>query len=181
MGAPPPVEPQHIELAQRENFSAFEDLGNNDVIPETQPVEEQEEVEEFDCRGKKKVFAGRKLREHWTEEQEVALAQAWIQISECKKYGNEQKAEGFWKRVLQHYTSTLGSTTRTFHSLTTKWKTMNMEMGVFNGLWIQAFRGKGSGCNDLDVTTAALSDYHTKLDKHFTYIPAWDVVKTHDK
>nr|XP_043633588.1 glutathione S-transferase T3-like [Erigeron canadensis] len=163
------------------NSKYFVDLRTDDVIPETQPVEEQDEVKEVDCRGKKKVFVGRKRRKHWTEDQKVALAQAWIQISECKKYGIEQKAEGFWKRVLQHYTSTLGSTTRTFHSLTTKWKAMNMEMGVFNGLWIQAFRAKGSGCNDLDVTTTALSDYHTKLDKHFTHLPAWHVVKTRDK
>nr|XP_043618427.1 uncharacterized protein LOC122590158 [Erigeron canadensis] len=189
MGPSPMVEPHHIELAQSSDFGAFDDLASDDVVPETPnptpsatPTEENddEEVVECDARGKKK-FAGRKPREVWTEEQEVALAQAWIQISECKKFGNEQKAEGFWKRVLQHYASTLCSTNRTFHSLTTKWKVMNAEMGNFNGLWIQAFRAKGSGCNDLDITTTALSDYYTKMDKHFTHIPAWKAVKDHDK
>jgi len=88
--------------------------------------------------GKKKAFSGRAPRENWPPSQEVALAQAWVQISTCQNIGNEQSRDGFWKRVLDHFKSNVGSTTRTFHSLNTKWKVMNTAMGLFNGLYIQA-------------------------------------------
>ena len=89
-------------------------------------------------RGKKKAFSTKAPREVWPPEQEAALAKAWVQISESKKYGNEQKSDGFWKRVLEHYANTMGSTSRTVHGLATKWKTMNAAMGLFNGVYIQA-------------------------------------------
>lgn len=142
--APPPMNPQNYTFTPTSEFSLFEDDEEDEqFVAETQELpteetEEEEEVEEVDARGKKKAFGGRKPREVWSQEQEEALAKAWVQISECKKFGNEQKAEGFWKRVLEHYRTTLGSTSRTFHSLNTKWKTMNMAMGVFNGYYIQA-------------------------------------------
>nr|XP_043631507.1 uncharacterized protein LOC122602956 [Erigeron canadensis] len=197
---PPPPSTHYSQTHQQQYYTpqpASPAYGYNTSASQVAEEEKDDEVEECDARGKKK-FAGRKPRELWTEAQEVALAQAWIQILECKKFGNEQKAKGFWKRILQHYATTLGSTTRTFHSLTTKWKVMNAEMGNFNGLLIQAqclclqrpfmpsnvsvsFRAKGSGCNDLDITTTALSDYYTKTDKHLTHLPAWNVVKDHDK
>ena len=99
--------------------------------------DDNEEVQEVDARGKKKVGT-KKPRETWTEEQEVALAKAWVQVSECKKFGNDQKCDSFWNRILEHYTTTLGSTSRTFHGLNTKWKTLNAAMGLFNGFYQQA-------------------------------------------
>nr|XP_043637878.1 uncharacterized protein LOC122608868 [Erigeron canadensis] len=156
----------------------------NDIIPETQEPNDQdededEEVQEVDARGKKKE--GPKKRESWNDEQEVALAQAWIQISECKKFENEQKAEGFWKRVLEHYASQMGGTTRTVHGILPKWKTMNAAMGLYNGIHIQVKRAKGSGCNDLDIQNEAMRLYKKRTKKDFGHMEAWKVVNTHDK
>nr|XP_043611706.1 uncharacterized protein LOC122583354 [Erigeron canadensis] len=173
MAPPPPKDARNFTPWGLDQDDTLED-----IIPETQEPND-EEVQEVDARGKKKE--GPKKRESWNNEQEVALAQAWIQISECKKFRNEQKAEGFWKRVLEHYASQMGGTTRTVHGILPKWKTMNAAMGLYNGIHIQVKRAKGSGCNDLDVQNEAMRLYKKRTKKDFGHMEAWKVVNTHDK
>nr|XP_043616365.1 glutathione S-transferase T3-like [Erigeron canadensis] len=173
-----------LNMARMNDFIPIEEDVHQDdeeveIVAETQQddVQKDDNVQEVqDCGKKTKT-----KRENWTPAQEVALAQAWVQISECKKYGNEQKADGFWRRVLEHYTTLVGPTTRTIHGLTPKWKQMNATMGLFNGLYNQAKQAKGSGCNDLDIMRVAMADFKTRTKKEFPHHAAWDVVKIHDK
>ncbi|PWA94926.1 myb-like domain, Myb/SANT-like DNA-binding domain protein [Artemisia annua] len=81
---------------------------------------------------------GKAKNELWSTDEEVALAKAWVHISTCPKFGNEQKSVSFWGKILEHFTSLMGNTNRTHHSLNTKWKHMNAEVNTFNGLWIQS-------------------------------------------
>jgi hypothetical protein len=83
---------------------------------------------------------GRKRAEKiaWTQEEEEALAKAWIHISTCRVVGNEQPRDKFWERVTEHFATLMNGTTRTHHSLNTKWNLMNPAMSVFNGLYHQS-------------------------------------------
>ena len=74
----------------------------------------------------------------WTTEDEVALAKAWVHISTCPKIGNQQKSASFWGRILEHFSQNVPNHERTHHGLNTKWKNMNAEMNIFNGLYIQS-------------------------------------------
>ncbi|PWA34805.1 myb-like domain, Myb/SANT-like DNA-binding domain protein [Artemisia annua] len=78
-----------------------------------------------------------KRKKNWTSGEEVALAKAWVHISTCPKVGNEQSRYTFSKRLLEHFKENVKDTTRSHHSLNTKWQNMNAAMGVFNGLFIQ--------------------------------------------
>jgi hypothetical protein len=68
-------------------------------------------------------------------DEEVALARAWVQVSTCGRVANEQVRIKFWERILEHFKATIVGTTRSQHSLNTKWTAMNTSMGVFNGLY----------------------------------------------
>ncbi|PWA45297.1 reverse transcriptase domain-containing protein [Artemisia annua] len=90
-----------------------------------------------------KKFKGKKTKadkKNWTSVEEVALTKAWVHVSTCRKVGNEQNIESVWGRILEHFKDNVKDTTRTHHSLNTKWQNMNTAMGVFNGLFIQQLR-----------------------------------------
>ncbi|PWA57844.1 hypothetical protein CTI12_AA403720 [Artemisia annua] len=97
-----------------------------------------------------------KRKKNWTSDEEVALAEAWVHISTCKKVGNEQSRDSFWKRILDHFKENVKDTTRTYHSLNTKWQNMNAAMSVFNGLFIQQKCLCESGCSDVYIMKNAL-------------------------
>jgi len=101
--------------------------------------EEDDEVEEVRVQDvPKKRYANRVEKKNWTSEEEEALAKAWIHISTCKVVGNEQSRDRFWERVLEHFSSIMGGTTRTHNGLNTKWTAMNGAIAMFNGLYIQS-------------------------------------------
>nr|XP_043620070.1 uncharacterized protein LOC122591911 [Erigeron canadensis] len=142
-----PTQPLHIrdyEFVKTAEFEPFlhtyrDKLSSDDdeeTIPETQEVQtddvqEVQEVKKFKRRAEKKP---------WTQEEEVALAKAWIHVSTCRVVGNEQGRDKFWERILDRFSELVGGTTRTHHSLNTKWTTMNGAMTLFNGLYQQSKR-----------------------------------------
>jgi len=129
------------------DYNDYEAEESQDVVPETQQfqnihVNDDDEDQEENLAGEraKKVqkFAGRAERQVWTPNQEENLAKAWVQISVDKKVGNQQTRDGFWKRVLKHYVSLEGGSTRTHHQLNSKWTSLNTKLGAFNAIYINA-------------------------------------------
>ncbi|PWA62307.1 myb-like domain, Myb/SANT-like DNA-binding domain protein [Artemisia annua] len=107
---------------------------NVDVIPETQPIDEEvEEVEEVPKRGKRPP-------KNWTQDEEEALAMAWIKISVDREVGDRQKKEVFWGRVTGHFKTLVPGTERNHHQLNSKWTPMHHMIQAFNGYYIQAIR-----------------------------------------
>jgi hypothetical protein len=100
--------------------------------------EDEDEVREVQEPITRKKFPKRAEKKSWTAEEEEALAKAWIQISTCRVVGMEQGREGFWKRILEHFTTNVRGTTRSHHALGTKWREMNAAISVFNGLYHQS-------------------------------------------
>ncbi|KAK1421017.1 hypothetical protein QVD17_23055 [Tagetes erecta] len=173
------------------DYNDYEAEENQDVVPETQQFQnihvddDDDDDQEENLAGEraKKVqkFAGRAERQIWTPNQEENLAKAWVHISVDKKVGNQQPRDGFWKRVLKHYATLEGGSTRTHHQLNSKWTSLNTKLAAFNSTYINAARVIGSGGSDKDVLMKALSDYQTRYKTHFSHIKAWDIVKTQPK
>ena len=120
------------------NLLAF-NIANNQQMPtqESMPVDaegsstenEFDEMDQDDPKGKSKV--------EWDEDDEVRLAKAWCYHTENKK-GVSRKRDTFWKDCLNHYVANGGDSTRTNHSLNSKWRKMMEQMSIYNGLFIQA-------------------------------------------
>ncbi|KAK1406949.1 hypothetical protein QVD17_38559 [Tagetes erecta] len=117
----------YIDYNDYNDYNDYEAEENQDVVPETQQFQnihvddDDDDDQEENLAGEraKKVqkFAGRAERQIWTPNQEENLAKAWVHISVDKKVGNQQPRDGFWKRVLKHYTTLEGGSTRTHHQL----------------------------------------------------------------
>ena len=141
-----PFEPRYAQHKRRETESGplpvrddsedDEDYDNVNLVPETQPMNEEveEEVEEVEVPRQSQ----RKPAKIWTPDEEEALAKAWIKISVDKQVGDRQTKEGFWKRVLKHFKSLIPRTERTKDQLNSKWTPMNAHITAFNAYYIQA-------------------------------------------
>ncbi|GKB32517.1 hypothetical protein Tco_0871918 [Tanacetum coccineum] len=46
----------------------------------------------------------------WTKAKEIALCQAWCDVSENSEKGNNMKAKGFWEAVINYFEKETGST-----------------------------------------------------------------------
>ncbi|PWA72337.1 myb-like domain, Myb/SANT-like DNA-binding domain protein [Artemisia annua] len=125
---------------------------NVDVIPETQPIDEDAE----------QVHEEEEVEENWTPDEEEALAKAWIKISVDRDVGDRQKKEGFWGRVTKHFKTLVPRTQRTHHQLNSKWTPMHQMIQAFNGYYIQAKRLKASGCDDLQASESTGSSKKRK-------------------
>ncbi|PWA60207.1 myb-like domain, Myb/SANT-like DNA-binding domain protein [Artemisia annua] len=110
---------------------------NVDVIPETQPIDEDaEQVDEVEEVPRPK--SGKKPSKNWTPDEEEALAKAWIKISVDREVGDRQTKLGFWKRVLKHFKTLVPRTEHTHHQLNSKWTPMHQMIDAFNSYYIQA-------------------------------------------
>ncbi|GKB35941.1 hypothetical protein Tco_0880883 [Tanacetum coccineum] len=76
-------------------------------------------------------------RNYWNQDEELLLAECYIQISEDPNVGSEQKNEMLWYKVLDKYNEHAKINKfpiRTKNMLTGKWTPMNREVGRFNSL-----------------------------------------------
>ncbi|PWA98548.1 myb-like domain, Myb/SANT-like DNA-binding domain protein [Artemisia annua] len=180
-----PYEPRYTQQKRRDRVSEplpihddnedDEYFDNVDVIPETQPIDEdaeqvheEEEVEEVE----EVPRPGKKPAKNWTPDEEEALAKAWIKISVDREVGDRQKKEGFWGRVTKHFKTLVPRTQRTHHQLNSKWTPMHHMIQAFNGYYIQAKRLKESGCDDLQVYERAQLDFEKQFRKAFAHTKA---------
>ncbi|MFS7939863.1 putative glutathione transferase [Helianthus anomalus] len=118
--------------------------------------------------------------QRWTKKQEEALAMAYVHCSVNKEKGNQQKSEGFWKKILARYNATVGGSSWTVHQVRPKWKAMQGKLNLFNDFWHQADHLRSSGSDDAHVMKQTLKDYQ-KNKGGFPHIEAWEVVRKHEK
>ena len=113
-------------------------------------------------------------RSLWTQEEELILAECYIQISEDPIVGNNQQNDTFWYKVLDEYNEQAkrkGLKERNKNMLTGKWTTMNREVGKFNSVFEQTLRLSGE--NDEDLMTRVHILYKDDSGKDFAHKGAW--------
>ena len=95
-------------------------------------------VVEDHCVGRFKIMArGRS----WNQTEDVQLCRAWVHISHDPVVGTDQKADVFWKRVLENFELLMSTvseedvvpTTRTQCSIRNRFKTIQSEISKFVG------------------------------------------------
>ncbi|KAM0007828.1 putative glutathione transferase [Helianthus debilis subsp. tardiflorus] len=162
-----------------EVVSETQNLGDDedDTGDDEYNVDEDAGNEEDDGRDKK----GKMESQKWTKVQEEALAKAWGHCSTNKKKGNQQNHDSFWRKILDHFNAIVGGSNRTVHQVRSKWGPMMTKINFFNGLYQQADRTRGSGCNDLDAKKVTLKEFNERYPNGFQHVEAWEVVRKHDK
>ncbi|KAM0072881.1 putative glutathione transferase [Helianthus debilis subsp. tardiflorus] len=158
-----------------------QDDADEEFVPETQEQELDDDDDDDEDVADEPERKGKVKRESWSPRQEEALAKAFVHCTLNKKKGNQQKKDGFWKKVLNHFNETVGGSNQTHHQVRSKWMTMQTKINTFNGLYHQADRLRPSGSDDAYVMKQALKDYKSKEKIEFAHVAVWEVVRTNQK
>ncbi|PWA78633.1 myb-like domain, Myb/SANT-like DNA-binding domain protein [Artemisia annua] len=115
-------ERESAPLPIRDDTDDDEYFDHVDMVPETQPFNEEAETQPINEEVEEVVVTPpkRKVNTNWSPEEEEALAKALIKISMDKHVGDRQTKQGFWKRVLKHYQSLMPRSQRTKDQLNSK-------------------------------------------------------------
>ncbi|KAK1421987.1 hypothetical protein QVD17_24800 [Tagetes erecta] len=125
-----------------------------------------------------RCMSNRKKAKAWNNEEEDALAKAWIDVSEGPEIGNQQRSELFWKRALVHFEAQLGSTDRTVHQLNSKWKDMNAKIYKFDSVYKDKLANRQNDEAEVDILSATIVEYRKLYKtKAFPHHTTWNILK----
>ncbi|CAH9142610.1 unnamed protein product, partial [Cuscuta epithymum] len=126
-------------------------------------------------------------REDWSSEEDIALTEAWLNISTDPDVGNNQKSTAMWERISQVWKDKMGESckARSSNSLQCRWNKMQKAVNKFHGIYEKLERHPQSGSNPEDMKRRALVMYERqfsdKKKKEFKYIHCWELLITNPK
>ncbi|SPR01551.1 unnamed protein product (mitochondrion) [Plasmodiophora brassicae] len=86
----------------------------------------------------------------WTQEEDTALARAWVVVSEDPIRGNQVKSSTFWGDIFQKFQAAIGETARTQGALQNRWTEINKSVQQFSGVLSKINALNESGTNQED-------------------------------
>ena len=122
-------------------------------------------------------------RRKWTVSEDKILIGAWLNTSKDPVVSCEQKAERFWKRIVDYYNASpqlVGQVPREVRPAKQRWSRINDQVCKFVGCYDAALRGQRSGQNEDDVMKAALDSFYTIYEHKFGVEHAWRELR-HDQ
>lgn len=81
----------------------------------------------------------------------MALAKAYINVSEDKDRKNQKWFEFFWEWVLEHFNQQLGGSDRSKHKANSKWKDLHAKIKQFNCIYNQKMNYHATGGFKVDI------------------------------
>ncbi|GKA32084.1 hypothetical protein Tco_0718451 [Tanacetum coccineum] len=124
------------------------------------------------------VEVKKRARIVWSQDEELILAESFIQISEDLKTGCGQQKDSIWYKVLDVYNAEAkkrGFIERTKNMLTGKWTPMNASVQKFNQLVSETLAHSGENDHDWITRVEILYKTHTGCD--FKHTSAWLFLK----
>ena len=118
----------------------------------------------------------------WTPQEEVALAQSFLFISEDGEVGNNQRHQEFWERIREDFSQHVGGSDRTAHQINSKWRDLYAKVSLFYGLYNTNWNNRGSAQSELGVMNVTHEQFKAaNFDKPFTHQNVWDTIKGHPR
>nr|GEW19105.1 hypothetical protein [Tanacetum cinerariifolium] len=120
----------------------------------------------------------KRARKVWTQNEELLLAESFIQISEDLKTGCDQQKDTFWYKILNVYNTEAkrrGFIEHTKNMLTGKWTSMNASIQKFNQLVAETLALSME--NDEDWITRVKILFKTHVGTEFKHKSAWLFLK----
>ncbi|XP_025822394.1 glutathione S-transferase T3-like [Panicum hallii] len=119
---------------------------------------------------------------NFNPEEDVNLTKWWLNISTDPVVNTGQRKEGFWLRIMKGYNSSRGVyPERSQKSLTTRWDYIKECCTKFSEFYSCVLRLNPSGMSDADKTTEAMARYAAALQKPFTQMHSWKLLKDEPK
>nr|KAJ0203462.1 hypothetical protein LSAT_V11C500261760 [Lactuca sativa] len=110
------------------------------------------------------------------------MARAYVDCSQDKKRGNQQRFNAFWDRVLEHFNVQTGGSDWTRPQVNSKWKNLQKKCNAFNCIYNRRMNNVASEKSEADVLKASLSEYRSTINqKTFPHQKAWEWLKDHAK
>nr|XP_043619849.1 uncharacterized protein LOC122591659 [Erigeron canadensis] len=147
-----------------------------EFVKETQLAVDLEEGQSSKAKGKrvhKKKGPDEPLekteKQSWSNKEEMALARAWLEVTEDPEEGNFQKMKIYWKKIGQIFHKILKKEPyRGPDSLSGKWSKMRLNIQKFNEIYTHLNHNPPSGSNDTDIIKLAHREYKATLGEPST-------------
>ncbi|XP_076882478.1 glutathione S-transferase T3-like [Bidens hawaiensis] len=119
----------------------------------------------------------------WSLQEELALAQAWVDVSEHPIVGNEQTIDDLWDQVEVKFFEAMGKGPDYLRrdQITGKWTHINKKVNKYIGVYEECARNIKGGTNDVDLHKKVATRYQD--DGHTGNIPVelWEVLTASPK
>jgi len=121
-------------------------------------------------------------RRHWSHEEEVRLASAWLNNSNDPIRGNDKKGDTFWKDITSEFNKNAAAgRERDTNQLKIHWSRLKTVIADFNGCYTKVTRVNKSGASDDQLMDEALALYTERYKKPFTLFHWWRTLKNQPK
>lgn len=106
------------------------------------------------------------------ELEELDLVRAYVIVFEDKQYGNQQRSDAFWKRILEHFNVQLGGSDRSCCQVKYKWKYLQKKFNDYNFIYNHTMNSLASGTFEAEV----LKDTQSEDCEELTLVRAYVIV-----
>uniref|UniRef100_A0A7S1ERD2 No apical meristem-associated C-terminal domain-containing protein n=1 Tax=Timspurckia oligopyrenoides TaxID=708627 RepID=A0A7S1ERD2_9RHOD len=116
-------------------------------------------------------------RSHYTDEEDLGLARAFVAVSHDPKVGVDQKYEVFWKKVASEFQRLVPESIRLWSALPHRWSTIHNAVGKFSGYYAKVEEKNESGKEYEDYVNDALIMFKELEKKPFRHRFVWEFLR----
>ncbi|GJT48913.1 hypothetical protein Tco_0975070 [Tanacetum coccineum] len=137
-----------------------------------QPVVDLDEGEDDDMAEKRTIT-------RWNRNEEILLAETWIEHSQDANIGKDQQYDVYWNLIMEDFNSRT-TAPRTKNMMMGKWTRMHSDCQMFNAIYKHLTRKSGE--SDADLVENAKTSYMQRYgNKKFQYDHVWNILKNYPK
>ncbi|GKC61041.1 hypothetical protein Tco_1088639 [Tanacetum coccineum] len=137
-----------------------------------QPVVDLDEDDDDDMPGRRNLT-------RWNQNEEMLLAETWIEHSQDANIGKDQQDDVYWNLIMHDFNSRTKAPPRTKNMMTGKWTRMHGDCQRFNAIYKHLTRKSGE--NDADLVENAKTSYLERCGKKIQYPHVWNILKNYPK
>ncbi|GJV19598.1 hypothetical protein Tco_1368618 [Tanacetum coccineum] len=125
-------------------------------------------------------MAEKRAMTRWNRDEEILLAESWIEHSQDANIGKDQNEDVYWNLIMEDFNSRTESEPRTKNMMTGKWTRMHGDCQRFNAIYKHLTRKSGE--SDADLVENAKTSYLQRYgNKKFQYVHVWNILKKFPK
>ena len=117
----------------------------------------------------------------WTEEDNLCLVNAWLNVPIDFVIGNENTARDFWNQVAEEYNAnTADNRRRQPIQIKRRWSKMSSEILLFDGMWRRvddAFTATGQ--YNQGLVSKSLEMYRLEQNQSFKFLNMWMFIRNY--
>ncbi|XP_038716125.1 glutathione S-transferase T3-like isoform X2 [Tripterygium wilfordii] len=118
---------------------------------------------------------------NWKVNEDVALCQAWVRISEDPIIGNGQAHDAFWFSIWTEFKLRTPGTERVQRACENRWAVIQADVSKWRAIVKRVQRVRASGTNPNDEWGAALMVFKKDHGRDFKLIHCWEILRTCSK